>query len=69
MTRLIENLPAWIAWPASLLSTLGALAGSALMLHAAAFGSVASAAWAGLAFSCAAALWFLADLATTNRRW
>lgn len=69
MTRFVEHLPAWLAWPASALSTLAALAGSGLMLHAAAFGSVPSALWAGLAFVVAGASWFLADLATTNRRW
>lgn len=68
MTGLTEYLPAWLAWPSSALSTLAALTGSGLMLHAAAFASVASALWAGVAFVVAGVLWFVADFATANRR-
>jgi hypothetical protein len=69
VTRLTEWIPSWAAWPASALSTLAAVAGSGLVLHAAAFGSVRSAAWAALAFVAAALLWFVADVATAGRRW
>ncbi len=69
VTRLTELVPSWLAWPASALSTLGALTGSGLMLHAAAFGSVWSAVWAAAAFGGAGILWFVADAATTGRRW
>jgi hypothetical protein len=68
VTRITERLPSWLAWPASALSTLAAVAGSGFVLHAAAFGSVWSAAWAAAAFATAAVLWFLADLATAGRR-
>ena len=67
--RITELIPGWLAWPSSVLSTLAALAGSGFMLHAAAFGSVWSVVWAAVAFGVAAALWFLADIATSGRRW
>jgi hypothetical protein len=67
--RIAQLVPGWLAWPSSALSTLAALVGSGLVLHAAAFGSVWSAVWAGVAFALAAVLWFLADIATSGRRW
>jgi hypothetical protein len=67
MQRVLNSIPYWLAWPAGALSTLAALGGSALVLHAAAFGVVASAVWAAVAFMGAAAFWFVADVASTNR--
>jgi hypothetical protein len=61
-----QHIPPWIARPAAALSTLAALAGSAMLLLAAATGDYRWAVWGGVCFVGAALLWFVGDLATTS---
>lgn len=67
MFTITQYVPHWLAWPASALSTLGAIAGSGLVFHSAAFGEVTTAIWGGVAFAVAAVFWFVADVAAGNR--
>ena len=60
-------MPGWLAWPLTAASTLAALGGAALILAAAALGSITAAIWAGIVFLLAAGLWYAADIAQTNR--
>ena len=60
----MQNLiPKWPARPASILSILAALTGSGLIFWSAASGDYWWAIWGGVAFACAALLWYLADYA------
>ena len=59
------HIPPWAARPAAVLSTLAALAGSALVFLAAATGNCWWAIWGGVAFGSAALLWYAGDLAAT----
>ena len=59
------HIPPWAARPAAVLSTLAALAGSALVFLAAATGDLWWAIWGGVAFISAALLWYAGDLAAT----
>ncbi len=67
MNPLAEYLPPWLAWPLSALSTVAALAGAVLLFFAAALGEYAPAVWGGVVFVAAGALWYLADMAASNR--
>jgi hypothetical protein len=67
VSRFLEYVPHWLAWPAGALSTLAALGASALLFHAATFAEVSSAVWGGVVFVGAAALWWVADVAAGNR--
>lgn len=60
------HIPSWAARPAAVLSTLAALAGSALVFLAAATGDYWWAIWGGVAFVAAALLWYTGDLAATS---
>ena len=62
-----DYVPHWLAWPVSLLSALSALTGSAMIFAAAALGEYGWAVWAAITFAAAGALWYLADIAATNR--
>ena len=64
---MIESLPSWLARPAAVLSTLAALAGSAMICLAAATGGLWWAVWGGVCFVGAAGLWYLGDLAASAR--
>lgn len=69
MERITEYLPHWLAWPVSLLSTAAAIAGAGLVFYGAAFGDGALPhfVWGGACFVAAGLLWWLSDLASTNR--
>lgn len=67
MHLITDYVPHWLSWPASTLSTLAAVAGAGLVLHSAAFGEVGSAIWSGISFAVAAVLWYVADVAASNR--
>lgn len=67
LERLTEKVPPGLAWPLSALSTIAAFAGSALFFHAAAFGRPASAIWGGALLVAAGLLWYVADIAASNR--
>jgi multisubunit Na+/H+ antiporter MnhE subunit len=60
-------IPHWLAWPVSLLSTVVALTGCGLIFWAAADGEYTPAVWAAGAFVGAGVLWYLADMAASNR--
>lgn len=60
-----QRIPSWVARPAAALSTLAALAGSAMILLAASTGDYWWAIWGGACFAGAALLWYLGDLAAT----
>jgi len=60
------QIPSWVARPAVLLSTLAALAGSALIFLAAATGNYWWAVWGGVCFGGAALLWYAGDIAATS---
>ena len=61
-----ERLPRWIAGPASALSIVAAVAGSALVFWAVVYGSYLAAMLSGVAFLCAGLLWYAADLSGTD---
>jgi hypothetical protein len=69
MDRIIEHLPHWLAWPVNLLSTAAALAGAGLVLYGAGFGDgrLTYFGWGAGAFAAAGLLWWLSDLASSNR--
>lgn len=69
MDRIIDILPHWLAWPVGLLSTGAALAGCGLLFYGAGFGDggLAPYLWAAGAFAAAGVLWWVADLASSNR--
>jgi len=67
LNRLIEYVPSWIAWPMSVLSTLSALGGAALIFYAAVYGETTHAIWAGVVFGASAVLWYVSDFAASNR--
>lgn len=56
-------LPGWLARPASMVSTLAALAGAVLIFWAAATGGYWWAIWGIVSFAAAGLLWYLADFA------
>jgi len=60
------HIPPWMARPATVLSTLAALAGAAFILLAAATGNYWWAIWGGACFLGAAAFWYVGDLAGTS---
>ncbi len=60
-----EHIPFWVSRPAAVLSTLAALAGSAMIFLAAATGDYWWAVWGGICFVGSALLWYLGDLAAT----
>jgi hypothetical protein len=62
------RIPEWMARPAVVLAALAALAGTAAMFWAAVTGDYWWAVWGGVAFVCAAALWYLGDLAAAPLR-
>lgn len=63
---MLNRIPPWLARPAAVLSTLAALAGSALVFLAAATGNYWWAVWGGGTFLGAAVLWYLGDLAAAS---
>ena len=69
MQRITEYLPHWLAWPVNLLSTAAAAAGAGLVFYGAAFadGDLAPFVWGAVCFASSAVLWWLADLASSNR--
>jgi hypothetical protein len=69
MEQITRYLPHWLAWPVSLISTLAALTGAGLAFYGAAFGDGALSpfVWGGVAFAGAALLWYVADIAASNR--
>ncbi|MFH1331525.1 MAG: hypothetical protein ABIJ48_12885 [Actinomycetota bacterium] len=60
------RIPRQVARPAAVLSTLAALAGSAVIFWAAATGDYWWAVWGGAFFAAAAVLWYLGDVAATT---
>ncbi len=69
MNRIAEHLPHWLAWPVNLLSTAAAAAGAGLLFWGAGFGDGALEPflWGAGCFAGAGALWWIADLASSNR--
>jgi hypothetical protein len=67
LEALAETIPAWLAWPLSAGSTVCAIAGGALVMLAAAFGSIGAVIWAAVAFGVSGTLWYAADYAQLNR--
>jgi protein-S-isoprenylcysteine O-methyltransferase Ste14 len=67
LDQITSRIPHALAWPLSVLSTLGALAGAALFFHAATFGQPSSAIVGGVLLVAAGVLWYLADFASANR--
>lgn len=67
MDRIAAALPAWLARPLGVLATLGAIGGSVLFFHSAAFGQYHSAIWGTVAFLGAGLLWYAGDMAAGNR--
>lgn len=64
--RIAALLPHSLAWPMSALSTVTGVAGSGLILWAAATGSIAAAIWSGVCFVLAAVAWHLAEFAAAD---
>ena len=64
---LTRFVPWWIAWPVSLASTVAAIGAAALMFHAAAFAEYNSAIWSAVVFATSGLLWYIADMAASNR--
>ena len=67
MHTFAEYVPDWLAWPMSALSTLSALAGAGLFFTSAAFADYTLAIWGGIAFVAAGLLWYVGDMAASNR--
>jgi len=69
MDQLTEYIPHWLAWPLSLLSTAAAAAGAGLIFYGAGFGDgdLAPFVWGGIAFAVSGLLWWISDLASSNR--
>jgi len=67
MNALARFVPHWLAWPMSALSTLGALGGAVLFFLSAVFADYELAIWGAAAFVGAAVVWFLGDMAASNR--
>jgi hypothetical protein len=69
MTRITELVPHWLAWPLNLLSTAAAIAGAGFLFYGAAFGDgeVRHFLWGAVCFTGAAVVWWVADLASSNR--
>ena len=58
-----DLIPEWLGRPASVLSTLAALAGAGFVFWAAVTGGYWWAIWGVVAFVAAGSLWYLADYA------
>jgi len=69
MDHITKYVPHWLAWPVNLLSIAAALSGGGLVFYGASFGdgSMVHFIWGGIAFASAGALWWVADLASSNR--
>jgi hypothetical protein len=69
MNQLIELIPHWLAWPLSLLSAATAIAGAGLVFYGAGFGDggLAPFVWGGISFAISGLLWWVSDLASSNR--
>ncbi|MCB2224750.1 MAG: hypothetical protein KQH83_11335 [Actinobacteria bacterium] len=69
MERIFATVPHWLAWPIGLLSTAAALGGSILVFWGAAFGDggIEPFVWGAACFAGAGILWWLAELASSNR--
>jgi hypothetical protein len=67
MNTIARFIPHWLAWPMSALSTLGALGGAVLFFFSAVFADYQLAIWGAIVFTGAAALWFVGDMAASNR--
>jgi len=67
MNEATRFVPHWLAWPTSALSTLGALGGAVLFFLSAVFADYELAIWGAGAFTGAAVLWFVGDMAASNR--
>jgi hypothetical protein len=69
MDQLIAYIPHWLAWPLSLLSTAAAVAAAGLIFYGAGFGDggITPFVWGGIAFAAAGLLWWISDLASSNR--
>lgn len=61
-----QLVPPWLARPASVLSTLTAVAGAGLIFWAAVTGGYWWAAWGVVSFAAAGLLWHLADYAASS---
>lgn len=68
MEQIVRLIPHWLAWPLNAASTLAGLTGAGLVFYGAAFGdgSLTPYVWGAVAFTVAAVLWFVADLASSN---
>jgi hypothetical protein len=60
-----DLIPEWLARPASMLSTLAALAGAGLVFWSAVTGGYWWAIWGVISFVAGGCLWYLADYAGT----
>jgi hypothetical protein len=69
MEQIVRLIPHWLAWPLNLASTLAGLTGAGFVLYGAGFadGDLTPYVWAAVSFVVAAVLWFVADLASSNR--
>lgn len=67
MQSLVRLIPHWLAWPMSALATLAAGTGAVLFFFSAVFGESQTAVWGGVVFVAAAVLWYLGDMAASNR--
>ena len=69
MNRITQYIPHWLAWPVSLLSTMAAIAGAAFIFYGSGFGDgeLEPFVRAAIAFAVSGGLWFVADMASSNR--